>query len=518
MNSAALLPLAVAAAPLSAALLPTAFANARPAGTGRAISGLMGAALLLAAAAATVLAVAGGPIRGTFAAVGPFGLTIYFDVVTAVMLLLVSFLGAAVALFSRNYLAGDPDQGRFFKWLSITVGCVLLLVAAGNLALFALAWIATSLSLHKLLTFYPERTAARLAARKKAYISRLGDICIVAAIVMAWRHFGTLDYDALFAAASGGKVAGLPSTAFLLVAGAMLKSAQFPFHGWLPDTMETPTPVSALMHAGIINAGGFLVIRFSPLVTLSPAALDLLAVVGAVTALFGSLVMITQTSVKRALAYSTIAQMGFMMLQCGLGAFALALLHIVAHSLYKAHAFLSSGSVIAQARSKGASPAKRYLGIPGMAAAFGIALGLTVAGALLAGQTPWKDPASFGLALILTIALAQLLWNWWSVNGTAGGIFTGIAVGCGLSLLAFALHLGAKTLVGSAVVAAPESNVIWPLAIAAPLAFLLVGARVFLPPSWVTTPFGRAVFVHAYNGFYLSTLAHRILGGFRKSL
>jgi NAD(P)H-quinone oxidoreductase subunit 5 len=518
MNNTALLPLAVAAAPLAACLLPVSFANAHPCGIGRFIAGLMGVALLLAAAAATILAVSGGPIHGTFATVGPLGLTVYFDVVTAVMLLLVSFLGTAVTLFSRNYLAGDPDQGRFFKWLSITVGCVLLLVAAGNLVLFAAAWIGTSLSLHKLLTFYPERHAARLAARKKSYISRLGDVCLLAAIVMAWRQSGTLDYAALFAAASGGKVAGLGSIAFLLVAGAMLKSAQFPFHGWLPDTMETPTPVSALMHAGIINAGGFLVIRFSPLVTLSPAALDLLAMVGAVTALFGSLVMITQASVKRALAYSTIAQMGFMMLQCGLGAFALALLHIVAHSLYKAHAFLSSGSVIEQNRAKGASPAKRYLGIPGMAAAFGVALGLTTAGALVAGQTPWKDPAGFGLALILTIALAQLLWNWWSVSGSPGGILTGIAVGCGLSLLAFALHLGAKTLVGTAVAAAPESNVIWPLALAAPLAFLIVGARAFLPPSWVTTRFGRTVFVHAYNGFYLSTLAHRILGGFRKSL
>ena len=136
-----------------------------------------------------------------------------------------------------------------------------------------------------------------------------------------------------------------------LVCGAMLKSAQFPFHSWLPDTMETPTPVSALMHAGIINAGGFLIVRLSPLVTLSPLSLHILAVVGAFTAIFASLVMMTQASVKRMLAFSTIAQMGFMMLQCGVGAFSIAVLHIVAHSLYKAHAFLSSGSVVSISKS-----------------------------------------------------------------------------------------------------------------------------------------------------------------------
>ena len=135
---------------------------------------------------------------------------------------------------------------------------------------------------------------------------------------------------------------------FLLVAGAITKSAQFPFHTWLPQTMETPTPVSALMHAGIVNAGGYLIIRTSPLVSLTPWALTMLAIIGGVTACFAAVVMLTQTSVKKSLAYSTIAQMGFMMLQCGLGAFSAAMLHILAHSLYKAHAFLSSGSVISE--------------------------------------------------------------------------------------------------------------------------------------------------------------------------
>jgi len=165
--------------------------------------------------------------------------------------------------------------------------------------------------------------------------------------------------------ASGANSSCVAPLAFLLVIAASLESAQFPFHSWLPDTMETPTPVSALMHAGIINAGGFLVVRLSPILINAPAALNTLAIVGAFTALFASVVMLTQTSVKRSLAYSTIAQMGFMMLQCGLGAFALATLHLVAHSLYKAHAFLSSGSVVALKKAAW-TPAERPAAHPGI--------------------------------------------------------------------------------------------------------------------------------------------------------
>lgn len=177
---------------------------------------------------------------------------------------------------------------------------------------------------------------------------------MLAAVVLTYRHFGTSEFATLLAAAGELRAAGagaVPAAVDwiggLLVFAALLKSAQFPFHSWLPDTMETPTPVSALMHAGIINAGGILVLRLSPLVSLSDAAMLTLCVVGGFTAVFASTVMLTQASIKRGLAFSTVAQLGFMMLECGLGAFPLALLHLVGHSLYKAHAFLSSGSTVA---------------------------------------------------------------------------------------------------------------------------------------------------------------------------
>mgnify|MGYP003339321759 CR=1 FL=1 len=241
----------------------------------------------------------------------------------------------------------------------------------------------------------------------------------IAALVLTYQTFGSLEFGELFPLAAKwhaapGEIPGAATLISLLfVLGAMTKSAQFPMHTWLPDTMETPTPVSALMHAGIINAGGFLVIRLSPLVTLSAASLDMLAAVGAFTALFAAVIAMTQTTIKRSLAWSTVAQMGFMMLQCGLGAFSAALLHIVAHSLYKAHAFLSSGGVLEQAaRTKVDDPRSLDAGRPfaSAVAAAGAAgaISLTVAWAL--GVRLEEKPGAAALGFILAVALTQLLY------------------------------------------------------------------------------------------------------------
>jgi NAD(P)H-quinone oxidoreductase subunit 5 len=281
---------------------------------------------------------------------------IYVDALSAIMLVLVSFVGAVVVRYSRNYLDGDPGQERFFRRLCLTLAAVLVLIVSGNLVTFLAAWVATSMGLHQLLLFYGERANARLAARKKFVVSQLADLCLLCAAALLWHAFGSLNFATTFTAAEGIRASGtapdgLTWIAILMVAGALLKSAQFPFHGWLLEVMETPTPVSALLHAGIINAGGFLILRFADVIALSVPALNMLTIVGGATAMFGSVVMLAQTSVKAQLAYSTVAQMGFMLLQYGLGAFPAALLHILAHSLYKAHAFLASGSVIDLARA-----------------------------------------------------------------------------------------------------------------------------------------------------------------------
>jgi len=354
--------------------------------------------------------VANGPMSSPVLG-GPWlGLSTRLDVLSVTMSLLVAFVGAVVVRFSASYLDGDPGQGRFMRWLGCTLASVLLLVSSGHLALLALTWTATSLCLHRLLVFYDERPRARLAARKKFLISRLGDLCLCAALALCGVTTGTLEVEALSGiarsyAVSGGHVPmGLQAAGLLLVCAALLKSAQFPFHGWLTEVMETPTPVSALLHAGVINAGGFLVLRTSDIVVLSAPALAALTIVGGFTAVFASLVMRTQPSVKVALAWSTAAQMGFMMLQCGLGVFSAALVHIVAHSLYKAHAFLSAGSAVAakQSAELPERPSFALVLTSGLTMA-----SMAVAVALAAGLSARAHPGEMALVVILALGLSQ---------------------------------------------------------------------------------------------------------------
>ena len=500
-------------------LLPEAWLNRNGIRSARAGARVALGALTLAGAAAGALLLNGGAAVECPAA-GAFHLGVYFDRLSAVILVLVAFLLAVVTRYSINYLAGDPAQGRFTKWLCLTGGAVLTIVISGNLIQFALAWCAMSLCLHQLLVFYPDRPGAVLAARKKFILSRLGDACLLTVIILVHNVFQTWNFAQLFAAAKALHETGVTEDrleinliGFLLVAGAMLKSAQFPFHSWLPDTMETPTPVSALMHAGIINAGGFLIIRLSPIVTLVPAALSMLALFGAFTALFASLVMLTHASVKRSLAFSTVAQMGFMMLECGLGAFGLAVLHLVAHSLYKAHAFLASGSMVSLAKSAW-TPAKTPNASPlALMAAFVTAIGLALGCAWIFGVDYQHEPALFVLGCTFAMALAYTLWNLWSHSLSVPLATFGVVCGSGLLAVYFSLHKIAVALLGADAWINAELNS-WPgMALIAMLLalFLLVLVIQTELPQWTNRPFFQAVYVHARNGFYFNTLANRVV-------
>lgn len=511
---------------LALGLMPGRKANTAPQLCGWLTTVLAGLSLLAAAGAAVQVMIA-GPVDATllrWTAPVPFCLGVHIDAVAVVMLTLISFIGLIIARYSRRYLLGDPRQGQFFCRMSFTLGATLLLVMSCNLVLFTAAWMLTSLGLHQLLTHYPERSWAVWAARKKFLISRLGDVLLLAALVLTWRSFGTTEYTELFAAANAiheGAAAGDWSTSLigiLFVLGAMTKSAQFPFHSWLPDTMETPTPVSALMHAGVINAGGFLVIRLSPLVSLSPVALDLLALTGAVTAMLGSVVMLTQPSIKRSLAYSTIAQMGFMMLQCGLGAFSAALLHIVAHSAYKAHAFLSCGSVLdSAARIKvpatRVSAARRSL--PALGGAIVIALGISWGTFQAVGIDIVSKPGGLVLGLILTLALTQLLWNGLSV-GAVGLSLRSIANALLVTLTYSAGYLVMDRLVASSTshhTVVPSTLDVAVLAVVS-LGFVAVFAVQALSGSLAQHRWVRALYVHAMNGFYIDIPARRLTAWF----
>ncbi len=470
----------------------------------------------LAAGAGVSVAVWGALATPTIGLAGG-GLGLRVDALSATMFTLVAFVGAAVIGYSRNYLDGDPNHASFLKRLCLTVACVLMLVVSGNLVQLIVAWIATSVGLNALLTFYAERRPAQLAARKKFVISRMGDACLIAASILLWSTFGAFDFQTIFAgakaiAAGSGATGAIQAAALLIAAAALLKSAQFPLHGWILEVMETPTPVSALLHAGIINAGGFLVLRLSDVMVMSTAALDMLAVFGGVTALFGSLAMLSQTSVKVGLAYSTIAQMGFMLLQCGLGAFSAALLHIVAHSLYKAHAFLSSGGVIDLLRASW-SPSPGGQPHPArMAIAVTIVLGLALAFSWLFGATPVEKPGVFALGAVMLMGLTILLAN--AIDERPNGYVVGRAVLTAgvVACLYFALQRGAEYLLHDALPPTLALRGPFDLAIVVCVvaAFALIAVLQGEFARQAARPFWQAAYVHMWNGLYVNTLANRM--------
>jgi NAD(P)H-quinone oxidoreductase subunit 5 len=508
---------------LAAGLVPAAGADRHPRAMRSVVIGVAAVAVAAAAVTAALLAIAGPVDRAFWTAPGPLPLNVgvFVDPLTAVMLLLVSFVGLVITRFAARALVGEPRQGRFFAWLSLTLGAVLLLVVSRNLVMFTVAWMLTSFGLHHLLAHYPDRPWAVWAARKKFLVSRLGDAFLLAAVGLTLWCFGSSDYATIFARAdelrrSGGPLdPWLTAAGMLFVLGAMTKSAQFPFHSWLPDTMEAPTPVSALMHAGIINAGGFLVIRLSPLVSLSHVALDLLALVGAFTALFGGLVMLTQTSIKRALAFSTIAQMGFMMLQCGLGAFTAALLHIVAHSLYKAHAFLASGSVLdaaATMKVKAAAPAGLVRPLAALPVAAGIAGAATLGTLAAFGIDPAVKPGGLVLASVMGIALTTLVWQA-LLSGSRRVSVAGVAAALGVGLAYAAAYVGFDRLLVSAAVAhgaGPASVLDVAVAVIVVVGFLGVFAIQAAGMTLARLPLVRSLYVHAANGLYCDIPARRI--------
>lgn len=478
------------------------------------------AALAVALAAAAAWAIHGTLRTGTFGIAG-VGFGIYLDGLTAVMLVLVAFVGAVVIRYSARYLDGDPNHARFMGWLALTLAAVLLLIVSGNLFQFALAWVGTSVGLHRLLVFYAERPAAVLAARKKFLASRIGDVCLIGAMVLIHQVFGSLDYAGIFAGADALRASGTDAVhsapvhgiALLLVVAALLKSAQFPLHGWLTEVMETPTPVSALLHAGIINAGGFLVLRLADVISLSMPSLHLLAVVGGLTALFGSVVMLTQTSVKVSLAYSTIAQMGFMMLQCGLGAYSAALLHIVAHSLYKAHAFLSSGSVIDIARASWSPSPGGRLHPARMTMAVAAVLATVLVIGTLSGASLAEKPGVFALGAIMLFGLVHLIAGAIDERPTGYVIGRAAALAVLVATAYFALQVGAERLLAGSLpaVQGPGSPLDYAIVAAVVLGFGALTVFQNLMPRHAGEPRWQALHVHIANGFYVNTIANRLV-------
>ncbi len=277
-----------------------------------------------------------------------FALTV--DHLTLIMLAVITGVGFLIHLYSIGYMAHEEGYWRFFAYLNLFMFFMLVLVLAQNFLLLFVGWEGVGLASYLLIGFYWQKPAANNAGRKAFVVNRVGDFGFLLAMFLLIRHFGTLDFTRVFAqiqlhpAMQGGF---LTAIALLLVVGAAGKSAQIPLYVWLPDAMEGPTPVSALIHAAtMVTAGVYLVCRSHVLFDRSPFALGVVAIIGALTALFAATVGMVQHDIKRVLAYSTISQLGYMFLGCGVAAYSAAVFHLMTHAFFKALLFLAAGSVI----------------------------------------------------------------------------------------------------------------------------------------------------------------------------
>ena len=505
------LPMLGALAPVPL-LLAVLFAATRP--------GLRPAAVPLAAEGAALVALAlalGSVVQLVLQGPQVTGL-LRLDPLAATMALLVAFVGWVVTRYSRSYLDGEAREGAFHARMLVTLAAVLVLVQAGDMLVLVAGFAAVGIGLRQLLLFYGDRAEAQRAAAKFSLVWGAGDVLLAVATGLLFAAYGTTGIAGI---ADAVAAQGLPMEArvavALMVVVAALKTAAFPLHGWLTEVMEAPTPVSALLHAGIINGGGFLLVRMADLVQASPGAMAALVMLGGFTALFGAAVMLTQSAVKTALAWSTVAQMGFLLLQCGLGLWALAVLHIVAHSLYKAHAFLSSGTAV-QAVAAVRRPGP--VAVPGLVAvgrAFAVALVLyavvAVGFSLIAAP---KSAQALALGAILIFGVAYLV-----AQGLADAAPRALTQRTALASFAaavgyFGFHVIAGLVWGPHLPRPPVPGALeWALIVLALMSFGLVAVAQALFPLWAHHPAAAGLRVHLANGLYLNAVLDRMIGGFR---
>ena len=272
------------------------------------------------------------------------------DPLSVTMALFITGIGSLIHLYAIGYMHGDPKFSKFFLYLNLFVFSMLMLVLGENLLVTFLGWEGVGACSYFLVSFWHTRDSAATAGKKAFVTNRVGDWGMMVAMFLAFSAVGTLSYEGINSAAAGGKIAAVTATgiAMMLFVGACGKSAQLPLYIWLPDAMEGPTPVSALIHAAtMVTSGVFLLTRMSPVLHASyPWVGDVIATVGALTALFAATIAVAQTDIKKVLAYSTVSQLGFMFLAIGSGAYVAAIFHMVTHAFFKALLFLGSGSVI----------------------------------------------------------------------------------------------------------------------------------------------------------------------------
>lgn len=424
------LALGVAPAILMAALAVTAY-RWRDGAVGRLWRRFNAAALLaLALALAALLVESAAAARGhgvTAAAGGWLAIRPF----AAWVSLLVQLLGAAIGVYSSKHLEGEPRQRVYVASLAAVLAAVHALLLANHWVVLIAAWAAIQRAMRELLCFYRDRPFALLAVHKKRVTDLAADVLLIVAAALAWSQVGSGSLSALWAYIGAGHASPLLAwSAVCLVLAVIARTALMPVHGWLVQVMEAPTPVSALLHAGVVNLGGYVLVLFAPLLGVSPAARWLLVVFGLLSAIVAGTVLVTRVSQKVHLAWSTIAQMGFMLLECGLGLYLFAALHLLGHSLYKAHNFLNASSAVRECKRKMITGEARHapwsmaLAVP---AALAIVFAIQLAGGGLAWPWWWST--------ILALAWAPLLWVPRLQHGHAAVVATRLLTALGMTVL-----------------------------------------------------------------------------------
>lgn len=351
--------------------------------------------------------------------------------------LLVQLLGTVIGIFSSRYLQGESRQQHYVACFSGVLATVHLLILADHWLILIGAWAAIGIVLERLLCFYQERPFATLAAHKKFIADRVADMLLLIAAGLAWWEIGSGSLTELSSYLRNYEISThMQISAVLLALAVIIRTALFPVHGWLIQVMEAPTPVSALLHAGVVNLAGFVLIRFASLLDAAAPARWLLIIFGLATALLAGMVMLTRISIKVKLAWSTVAQMGFMVLECGLGLYTLAAMHLLGHSLYKAHAFLSASNIVQQTKLQQLRNTDEYTALSFILAPLA-AYSCIVLMHYLISSTQWP----WWWSVILAFAWAPILWT----SNQNIQVFTrrfiiGIGMLAGLTAIASLVH------------------------------------------------------------------------------
>lgn len=465
------------------------------------------------------------------------------DRLSAVMMVVISGFATILYRYSTRYLQQDPGLGRYLTILALKISFQLFMVSCADLLTLFIAWQLISWFLSLLSHNYAHLPTAQGAFRT-FIILRVGDLAFLSGITLAYHLFGTFQFAQFFERAAldqthfalfgtGLDITGVTAVTLLIFIGVMCKSAQFPLHLWLPDSLYAPTPISALLHAGGINAGGFLLNRLAPLYILSPTTLHIALVVGLATAILGTGMMLVQNDIKKTLGYSTIGQMGYMIMECGLGAFSLAVFHLIAHGLFKANVFLNCGKGIHEARLNPRKPQQSSSAKIGLGSAFILSLiiplGIAVGAQYVIGISFLHYQGLFILLLFSWITASQAMLTIFHLNKT---ILSKVSMLIGIGLVVTAYFFAAERFTHFLM---PDSNLIAAYLKAAELPhslFITLVALIVLSiaaawffsvyrqpndtrgllPAWLN----EKAYLFLMNGLYLDGMTLRLFSTFKR--